>query len=103
MSDFNVHEPAVGHGFELQLISDEQATSMGDQLHKLDLLIELIDHYGFQDLHIEEFATSLIHPASSEWPFSVFPEVKAVQDMYMHCTGMYAFNTYQTRDGTWTR
>ena len=101
MSDLHDHEPSLVNGFEL--ITDEQATSMGDQLHLLDLLIELVEFYGFQDLHIEEYATSLIHPAASEWPFSVFPNVNAVQDMYIRGTGMYAFHTFQTSNGTWTR
>ena len=103
MSDLNDRIPIVGPGFEIELVTDEQAASIGNQLHLLDLLVELIDHYGFQDMHIDEYARSLIFPDSSVWPFGVFPEVEAVQDMYMRRTGMYAYHSFQTRNGTWTR
>ena len=101
MSNLHAHEPSMAN--DCKTPTDEQATSMGSQLHLLDLLIEFIDCHSFSDLHIEEYAKSLIYPAASEWPFSVFPDENAVQDMYMHRGGMYAYYTFQTRNGTWTQ
>ena len=100
MSNLNVHGPPFANICEF--LTDEQATHIGKQLHLLDLLIELIVFHSFTDLHIEEYAKSLIYPAASEWPFSVFPEGNAVRDMYIQRTGMYAFHTFQKNNRTWT-
>ena len=83
------------------ILTDEQAGSLGNQLALLDLLIEFVDCYSFSDLHIEEYLTKLIYPAANEWPFSVFPDENAVQDMYMNRGGLYAFYIFKRRNGTW--
>ena len=98
------------------VLTDEQATNIGNKLHQLDLLIEFVAHHqGKWDLVVEGYATSLVSPKGisedvsgdvsdvSEWPFSIFPLATAVQDMYLPHTGMYAFCTFRTRNGTWTR
>ena len=95
MSGLHDHKPSME--------TVELSASIGNQLHKLDLLIEFIDCHSFSDLHIEEYVTSLIYPAASEWPFSVFPDEYAVRDMYLPPGGMYAYCTFQTRNGTWTK
>ena len=84
-------------------LNNEQATDLSNKLHLLELLIEFVDCYSFSDLHIEEYLTNLIYPAANEWPFSVFPDHEAVQDMYMNRGGMYAFYIFKTRNGTWTK
>ena len=75
-------------------ITDEQATQIGNQLSKLDLLIELILFNQFSDLHTDEYARSLIIPAPCQWPFALFPEIQAVREMYVQRTDACEFTYF---------
>ena len=80
----SVHEPSGPANWEvLNYLADDDAIHIGNELHKLVLLIELIQLNQFADLHIDEYARSLIFPGPSQWPFAIFPETRAVQEMYV--------------------
>ena len=82
-----VHEPSGPANWDvLTFISDEEAIRIGNRLHLLDLLIEIIQFNPFADLHVDEYARALIDRGQSEWPFADFPESQAVQDMYVQRT-----------------
>ena len=104
MTYIDAQETAWAWGYELDVLTEEQAASIGNKLHQLDVLIEFIAYHDERwDLHTVEYANSLIFPThESEWPFSVFPDITAVQDMYFHPC-LHVFKTFLTCNGTWTR
>ena len=90
-----VHEPSGPANWDiLTFIAQDDALFISNELHRLVLLTELIQLNQFADLHVDEYARSLIFPGQLQWPFAIFPEIKAVQEMYVQRTDECMFTYF---------